>query len=54
MINFQNSQGHRDIVIFKKNVKSKHFRDSESASLSDQTSPPHRFPNPRDYQDTTN
>ena len=32
----------------------KRFRDSESASLSDQKSPPQHFPNPYGYRDTTN
>ena len=31
----------------------KRFRDSESASLYEQKCPPHHFPNPRGYQDTT-
>ena len=32
----------------------KRFRDSESASLCEQKSPPHRFPNPQGYRNTTN
>ena len=31
----------------------KQFRDSESASLFEQKSPPHRFPNPQGYRNTT-
>ena len=45
------------IVSFK-NLKlapiRKRFRDSGSASLCEQKSPPHRFPNPQGYRDTTN
>ena len=32
----------------------KRFRYSESVSLRDQKSPPHHFPNPQSYRDTTN
>ena len=32
----------------------KRFRDSESASLCEQKSPPHRFPSPQGYRNTTN
>ena len=32
----------------------KRFRDSESASHCEQKSPPHRFPNPQGYRNTTN
>ena len=32
----------------------KRFRDSESTSLCEQKSPPHRFPNPQGYRNTTN
>ena len=32
----------------------KRFRYSETASLRDQKSPPHHFPNPHGYRDTIN